>query len=133
MTLLTLEVRSPDGVLYEGPVSAIRAEDHEGWFGILPGRRDIVASLPPGIVLFEDGRGEGFIAVSRALLSLDGASCRVLAPEARLARDVGEAARALATLRDSRRERSERRRDAMKSLEREALRRMVGALREASP
>ena len=66
-----LLVRSPEGLVFDGPVKAIRAEDEDGWFGVLPGRTDIVAVLPPGLLLFEDEAGDEFVD-SGGLLELAG-------------------------------------------------------------
>ena len=82
---LRLRVRTPEGLLYDDLVSSIRAEDRDGWFGILPGRRDVLATLPPGLLLFADAEGDGFVALSGGLLALRGGECRVMASEARLA------------------------------------------------
>lgn len=128
---LRLRVRTPEGLLHDGAVTSIRAEDRDGWFGILPGRRDVLATLPPGLVLFTDAAGDGFVAISGGLLSLQRGECRVMAPEARLARDPVAAADALEALRTRRRERAGRRRGVMEDLEREALVRMTRAMRDA--
>lgn len=128
---LTLQVRSPEGLVFDGPVRALRAEDEDGWFGVLPGRMDVVAVLPPGLLLFEDAAGDGFVALSGGLLELADGRCRVMAREARLSRDVEEAAAALDALLEARRRRAGRRRGVMQDLEREALRRLARALREA--
>ena len=128
---LVLRVRSPDGTLFEGPVSSIRAEDQQGWFGILPGRTDVIALLPPGLVLFEDAEGEGFVAISGGVLDLRGESCRVMGREARVSRDPVLAAALLQELLVSRRERAVHRREVHGDLEREALRRMVGVMRRS--
>ena len=127
---LSLAIRTPLGLLYEGSVRSIRAEDLDGGFGILPGRRDLAAALPPGLVLFEDAEGDGYVAVSGGVLELTGGACRVMAPEAELARDPTDAAERLVALRAARRERSERRRGVLFDLEREALRRLANSLRE---
>ena len=131
MSVLVLAIRTPEGLAYDGPVRSIRAEDEDGWFGILPGRRDVVAVLPPGLVLFEDEEGEGFVAISGGVLDHCNDRCRVMAREARLSRAPLEAAAELDALVGGRRERSERRREVADDLEREALRRMARALREA--
>ncbi|MGF1465540.1 MAG: F0F1 ATP synthase subunit epsilon [Sandaracinaceae bacterium] len=128
MSALRLIVHCPDGVLLDAPVHAVRAEDRDGWFGILPGRRDLVATLPPGLVVLRDEAGEGYVAVSGGLLALRDGTCRVLVREARVARDVDEAARALAELRAAKRTRSARMRAIVERLEIEALRRMARAL-----
>lgn len=122
---LTLAVRTPLALLFDGPVRSIRAEDLDGWFGIWPGRRDIVAAMPPGILLFEDAEGDGFVALTGGLLSLRKGRCRVMAPKASLARDVEQAAERLAEWTASQKARSERQRSVLDDLEREALRRAV--------
>ena len=44
-------------------VSRIVAETSEGSFGILPRRRDCVAALAPGILVYEtDAQGESYVA-----------------------------------------------------------------------
>src|SRR5690606_19701175 len=129
---LRLRVRTPEGLVLDREVRSVRAEDEDGWIGILPGRRDLLALLPPGLVLFGDEEGEGYLAISGGLLDLTAGECRVMAREARLARDPGEAAEALAALLRARRERSERRREVLDELEREALRRVASSVREPS-
>jgi len=131
VSALRLRIRTPAGLALDSEVSAIRAEDEDGWFGILPGRRDIVAVLPPGLLLFTDADGEGYAAVSGGLLDLSGPECRVMVREARVAREARRAADALESLLATRRERSERRRSVMRDLEREALRRLSRSVREA--
>lgn len=130
MSSLSLAVRTPRGLVYEGQVEAIRAEDLDGHFGILPGRRDLAAVLPAGLVMFADESGDGYVAVSGGVLELTGGACRVIAPEAELARDPEEAAGKLIELRRARREQAERRRGVLEDLEREALRRLAHTFRE---
>lgn len=127
---LSLAVRTPDGSIYEGAVRSIRAEDLDGGFGILPGRRDLAAVLPPSLVLFEDDGGDGYVAVSGGTLELTAGRCRVMAPEAALARDPDDAARALVELRGRRAAAVARRRGVLADLEREALRRLAHAMKE---
>lgn len=127
---LTLAVRTPDGAVYEGPVASIRAEALDGGFGILPGRRDCAAVLPPGLVLFEDADGDGFVALGGGVLELTAGECRVIAREAELARAPEEAASRLTELRARRRRRASQRRGVFEDLEREALRRLARSFRE---
>src|SRR6202453_2690025 len=50
-------------------VSRIVAETREGSFGLLPHRRDCVAALTPGILIYEtDGEGEVYVAVDEGVL-----------------------------------------------------------------
>lgn len=131
MSALRLRVRTPEGLALDREVRSIRAEDEDGWIGILPGRRDLLAVLPPGLVLFADAdEGEGYVALSGGLLELTSGDCRISAHDARVARDPSAAADALDALLRNRRERSERRREVLSQLEREALRRVALAVRE---
>lgn len=128
---LRLRVRTPEGLALDREVRSIRVEDEDGWIGILPGRRDLLAVLPPGLVLFATDEGEGYVAVSGGLLELTSGDCRISAHDARVAGDPVAAADALDALLRGRRERSERRREVLGQLEREALRRIALAVREA--
>jgi F-type H+-transporting ATPase subunit epsilon len=130
---LRLHARSPEGVLLDSPVAWLRAEDESGWFGVLPGCEDLVAVLPPGLLLFEDERGEGFLALSGGLLSLEAGACTVLVHDGRVAREVEAAASALGRLLQERRRRSEHRRGVLDDLDREALRRVARSLRGEGP
>ncbi|MCY0854766.1 F0F1 ATP synthase subunit epsilon [Cupriavidus sp. D39] len=59
-------------------VSRIVAETAEGSFGLLPNRLDCVASLTPGILIFETtADGEVFIAVDQGVLVKTGLDVRV--------------------------------------------------------
>lgn len=122
---LTLKVRTPSGVTFEGPVSAIRAEDASGWFGLRTGREEVIAILPPGLLVFRDADGEGFIALSGGLLSLEGGVCQVTSRDATLSRNLDDVAEQLERAQQKRLERTEELRDALEKLAREALRRMM--------
>lgn len=129
MSRLRLAIRTPEGVVCERDVSAINVEDEAGWFGILPGRRAIIAALPAGLLTFRDSSGEWFVAHSAGLLELRGADCRVLVPEATLERKLEDLADALQRAVAKRRERGRRRAGVMADLEREALRRLASESR----
>ena len=54
-------------------VSRIVAETREGSFGLLPHRRDGVAALTPGILIYETpGEGEAYLAVDEGVLVKSG-------------------------------------------------------------
>ncbi|MEO8935907.1 MAG: F0F1 ATP synthase subunit epsilon [Burkholderiaceae bacterium] len=54
----------------ETGVSRIVAETREGSFGLLQHRRDCIAALVPGILIFEsEGSGEVFVAVDDGVLT----------------------------------------------------------------
>lgn len=132
MSVLYLRVRTPEGLALDHEVRSIRVEDRDGWIGILPNRRDLLAVLPAGLVLFADDEGEGYVAISGGLLELTHNDCRISARVARVARDPSAAAEALDVLLRERRERSERRREVLDQLEREALRRVAHVAREGT-
>jgi F-type H+-transporting ATPase subunit epsilon len=59
-------------------VTRIVAESHEGSFGLLPHRLDCVASLAPGILIYEtQSDGEVFVAVDEGVLVKTGADVLV--------------------------------------------------------
>jgi alternate F1F0 ATPase F1 subunit epsilon len=122
---LNLGIRTAVASIFSGPVRAIRAEDLDGWFGIRPGRRDLAAVLPPGLLLFEDELGEGFVALAGGLLDLREDDCRVMARDAVLARELDEVEDCVASHVRLRRERPEVQRNVFDDLAREALRRLA--------
>ncbi len=83
---LRLEMRTPAELLYTGDVQRIRAEDLDGWFGILPGRPDLLAVLPAGLLVFEDDEGEAYVANGGGVLNLERGHCRVALHSAILTR-----------------------------------------------
>jgi len=59
-------------------VSRIVAETRDGSFGLLPHRLDCVASLPPGILIFEtEEEGEVYVAVDEGVLVKTGPDVHV--------------------------------------------------------
>jgi alternate F1F0 ATPase F1 subunit epsilon len=125
MSSLDLGIRTPVSTIFQGPVRAIRAEDLDGWFGIRPGRRDLAAVLPAGLLLFEDEAGEAFVALAGGLLDLRGDRCRVMAREAVFARRLEEIAGLVERHVQTRQQRTETQRDVFDDLAREALHRLV--------
>ena len=124
MSSLDLGIRTAVSTVYEGPVYRIRAEDLEGWFGIRPGRWDLAAVLPPGLLLFEDSMGEAFVSLAGGLLDFRGGHCRVLAREAVLARDLDEISDLTRRQALARRRGPSAQRDVFDDLAKEALRRL---------
>lgn len=128
MKRLVLEVRTPSGVALEEPVSSIVAEDLSGWFGVRPGREDLVAALPAGLLVARTAGSEGgehFVAHAGGMLDLSDGRCRVLVSEATVANEVEGIAERLAESFEARRARGDVRRGVMDDLEREAVRRLV--------
>lgn len=79
MPLMNLKVLLPFQVFAtKTDVTRIVAESHEGSFGLLPHRLDCVASLAPGILIYEtQSDGEVFVAVDEGVLVKTGADVLV--------------------------------------------------------
>lgn len=129
MTRLRLELRTPSGLLVSQDVRSITAEDLDGWFGIAPGRSDLVAVLPPGLLSFRDDEGECFVALAGGLLDLHDGRCRVAAREAVLTRSLDEVADRVEQLLDYRKQRRAVQRQTLTDLIREAERRLAREVR----
>jgi F-type H+-transporting ATPase subunit epsilon len=72
-------------------VSRIVAETPAGSFGILPQRLDCVASLMPGILIYEaDGEGEVYVAVDEGVLVKTGLDVLVSVRRALGGTDLGQ-------------------------------------------
>lgn len=72
-------------------VSRIVAETHAGSFGLLPHRLDCVATLTPGILLFEtDADGEVFVAVDEGVLVKTGPDVLVSVRRAMVGPDLSQ-------------------------------------------
>lgn len=121
---LSLRLRTPRGLLLDRELRSLVAEDLDGWFGIAPGRADLAAVLPPGLLVFRDGEGEGFVALDGGLLHLRRGECRVLCREAVVSRELDQITGRVEQFVQSRRARQELHRGATSELVREALRRM---------
>lgn len=70
MTPMRLLVNIPYHVVIDdAAVINIVAESPEGFFGILPHRRDCIAALVPGILSFEsEGQPEQYVAIDEGVL-----------------------------------------------------------------
>ncbi len=88
---MNLKILLPFQVFEESfGVSRIVAETREGWFGLLPHRRDCVAALVPGILIYEsESDGEVFVAVDDGVLVKTGPDVLVSARRAVSGTDLG--------------------------------------------
>jgi F-type H+-transporting ATPase subunit epsilon len=72
-------------------VSRIVAETRDGSFGLLPHRRDCVAALTPGLLIYEsDADGEVFVAVDEGVLVKTGPDVLVSVRRALAGTDLGQ-------------------------------------------
>jgi F-type H+-transporting ATPase subunit epsilon len=91
-TLMNLKVLLPFGIFAEKTgVSRIVAEMREGSFGLLPRRRDCVAPLTPGILIYEtEMEGEVYLAVDEGVLVKTGPRVLVSVRNAIGGADLGQ-------------------------------------------
>ena len=125
MSALHLMLRTPGGLVVDQAIRALGAEDLAGWFGILPGRAELMAVLPPGLLVFRDDASESFVALAGGLLHLRENTCRVAAREAVVSHALDDIAEVLEAHLAKRRARSATLRDALDDLAREAIRRLA--------
>jgi F-type H+-transporting ATPase subunit epsilon len=89
---MTLKVLLPFRIFAENTdVVRIVAETREGSFGLLPHRRDCVAALAPGILIYETkSQGEVYVAVDEGVLVKTGLDVLVSARNAIGGTDLGQ-------------------------------------------
>jgi len=92
LTGMNLKVLLPFQVFAEKTgVVRIVAEAHEGSFGLLPHRRDCVAALAPGILIYEtEAAGEVYVAVDEGVLVKTGLDVLVSVRNAIGGTDLGQ-------------------------------------------
>lgn len=89
---MNLKILLPFKVFAEkSGVSRIVSETHAGSFGLLPLRRDCVAALTPGILIYETAaEGEVFVAVDGGVLVKTGPNVLVSVRRAMRGADLGQ-------------------------------------------
>jgi F-type H+-transporting ATPase subunit epsilon len=65
---MKLKVFLPTEILIDLEVTKVTAEAEDGSFSLLPRHIDFVSALVPGILSFESGGGEEFLAVDEGIL-----------------------------------------------------------------
>lgn len=77
MSLMHLSISSLGAVVVDdAQVSALRAEDASGSFGILPGHADFLTTLEIGVVSWRTASGEAYCAVRGGVLTVED-GCRI--------------------------------------------------------
>ena len=125
--LMNLKVLLPFGVFAKRPgVSRIVAESSEGSFGLLPHRVDCLASLVPGILLYEnEAEGEVYIAVDAGVLVKTGLDVTVSVRNAIGGTDLGHLREAVEREFMNLDEREQSVRSVMGKMESDFIRRLV--------
>lgn len=85
MKTFQLEIVTPDGRTFQGPVESLVLPAWEGQMGVLPGHEPLVAVMKPGAMRFHaDGKDE-WLAVSGGFAQVGPAKVVVLAETAEMA------------------------------------------------
>ncbi|MGD1096375.1 MAG: F0F1 ATP synthase subunit epsilon [Bryobacteraceae bacterium] len=90
--LMNLKILLPFGIFAEKTgVSRIVADTREGSLGLLPHRRDCVAALAPGILIYQnEGESEVYVAVDEGVLVKTGLDVHVSVRNAIGGTDLGQ-------------------------------------------
>lgn len=87
---MRLRIFLPMQILIDQEVTKIVAEAENGSFGILPRHVDFVAALAPGILSFESGGKEEFMAIDEGVLVKCATEVMVSTRKAVRSRNLGE-------------------------------------------
>lgn len=87
---MRLRVFLPMRILIDQEVTKVVAEAENGSFGILPRHVDFVAALTPGILSFESGGLEEFMAIDEGVLVKCATEVMVSTRKAVRSRNLGE-------------------------------------------
>jgi F-type H+-transporting ATPase subunit epsilon len=88
MTKLTLEVVTPEGVIFNDKVDFVSAETTVGQIGILPNHIPIFTSLKISILSYKKGDYTDFITVMEGFLDVNNNKVTVLSEIAEMAKDI---------------------------------------------
>jgi F-type H+-transporting ATPase subunit epsilon len=91
MKTLQLEIVTPEGRTYQGPVESLVLPAWEGQLGVLPGHEPLVALLKPGAMRFSVGGKEEWLAVSGGFAEIGPKKVVVLAETAEMAEAIDQA------------------------------------------
>ncbi|MBB63067.1 MULTISPECIES: F0F1 ATP synthase subunit epsilon [Stutzerimonas] len=131
---LHLLLTTPQRVLIDAEVVALRAEDASGAFGILPGHTDLLTVLVPTVLRWRLADGSRhYCAVSGGVLSLSAGELRIACREAVLGERLDTLQAEVDSEREARRERMRQARVEHLQLHTRAVRQLVRYLRAGEP
>jgi F-type H+-transporting ATPase subunit epsilon len=87
-TKLTLEIVTPDRVLVNEQVDEVELPGSEGYFGVLPGHTELLASLQVGELWYRIGQEKFYLAVAFGFVEVLPDHVTVLASVAEKAQDI---------------------------------------------
>ena len=90
--MLTVELITPDRVVYEGPADAVSLPTPDGEITVLPHHIPLISLVAPGMIVVRKAGEEQIFAVSRGVIEVDGMHLRLLVDTADRAEELEEAA-----------------------------------------
>lgn len=87
---MRLMVFLPTRIFLNQEVTKIIAEAENGSFCLLPRHIDFVAALAPGIISFDYGEGEEYLAMDKGILVKRSSEVRISTRRAMRSRDLGK-------------------------------------------
>jgi len=94
MAELTLEVATPERLLFQDQVSEAEVPGRDGYIGILPGHAPLVSELAPGVLRYVKGGSAVHLSISGGFVEILDDHVRVLADSAQRKEEINlEAAR----------------------------------------
>jgi F-type H+-transporting ATPase subunit epsilon len=87
-TKLTLEIVTPDRALVNEQVDEVQLPGSEGYFGVLPGHTELLASLQVGELWYRIGQEKHYLAVAFGFVEVLPDHVTVLARIAEKAQDI---------------------------------------------
>jgi F-type H+-transporting ATPase subunit epsilon len=87
-TKLTLEIVTPERALVNAEVDEVELPGSEGYFGVLPGHTELLASLQVGELWYRSGQEKHYLAVAFGFVEVLPDRVTVLARIAEKAQDI---------------------------------------------
>jgi F-type H+-transporting ATPase subunit epsilon len=83
-----LEIATPERLLLDEQVAQAELPGKNGYFGVLPGHAPLLSALGAGVLSFNQGGRQEFLAIDGGFAEVLGDHVRVLAEHAEYGRDV---------------------------------------------
>lgn len=133
--VLHLTITTTMEVVVDAAVSAVRAEDESGAFGILPGHTDLLTALPASVVRWRNGSGvEHYCGIRAGVLSVtEGARVAIACRDAILSDDLQALEDRIRALRHDQQDADRQARVEQTRLHADAVRQMMRLLRPDRP
>ena len=122
---MRLRVLSPTDIEVDEEVQKVIAETSQGAYCLLPRHADFVAPLAPGVLLYEAGAGEAYVAVNGGTLVKCADEVLVSTVSAVAGRDLGQMRQAVEESFENVSERERRAESALKKIEADFVRRFI--------